>query len=208
MATLVRIVLALLLPIAIARAEGAPRLLELCDVEISPLDGMACEIAYAPAANRSAYRLEGMCQPVGIWIADEETGGCREVLGDTAEVRYRVLSLSLDGRLAWARSDGSGTRLFVEGKAGEVKGIDAEEPLQLAGAPAWSPDGTRILFPRTTAEAAGRGTDLWQVDVETGELSRLTQAGDASGEVAWSAGGETVFLEDGERVRFARLETR
>lgn len=342
---LARIVLALLLPIAIARAEGPSRLLDLCDVEISPLDGMASDVAYAPAANRSAYRLEGTCEPLGIWVADEEGGGRKQVLGDSGDVQFRVLSLSPDGRflaylrltpqapptvmgvgilevatgrkteiagtavawtpkgdlaavadpvggkvrvvevpslasrtvswrsgggdplerprmawspdgaslafafpepsparlslwvvgakggdaravleeegclaitpfwapdgrVAWARTDADGTRLFVVGEDGKPKGIDGGEPLQLAGDPSWSPDGKRILFARTIAGADGSQTDLWQIDPATGELSRLTQAGDASGEVAWSAGGGTAFLQDGERVRFVHLEMR
>ncbi|HUG32940.1 MAG TPA: S9 family peptidase [Acidimicrobiia bacterium] len=45
--------------------------------------------------------------------------------------------------------------------------------------PAWSPDGSKIAFisDREPGQGLVSGNDVWEVDVETGELSRVTERG-------------------------------
>lgn len=45
--------------------------------------------------------------------------------------------------------------------------------------PAWSPDGTRIAFvsDRDPGQGLVSGNDVWEVDVETGSLTRVTDRG-------------------------------
>ena len=60
----------------------------------------------------------------------------------------------------------------------------------LAGPPSWSPDGTRIAF--------DRDGDLFIIDVESGEETRLTRTQGPEGDPTWSPDGSRIlFVADG-----------
>lgn len=63
--------------------------------------------------------------------------------------------------------------------------------------PAWSPDGSQIVF---SSDRGGQGMDLWIRDVKTGELRQLTRLPTADMAAAWSRDGTRVaFLSIGYR---------
>jgi len=51
--------------------------------------------------------------------------------------------------------------------------------------PAWSPDGTRIVFERWTALPSGGHTDLWLVNPDGTDLRQLIHSGTGDGGAAW-----------------------
>ena len=105
------------------------------------------------------------------------------------------LAFALDGRLAVAKSDGSGINVLPP-----LTDRDAD--------PAWSPDGTRLVF---TGRKAGR-RNLYLVDPDGSDLRRLTVRGARA--PAWSRLGQIAFAARGRvwrlgssahpRVRLAR----
>ncbi|MCX2725941.1 LpqB family beta-propeller domain-containing protein [Thermomicrobium sp. 4228-Ro] len=60
--------------------------------------------------------------------------------------------------------------------------------------PAFSPDGTRIVFVHRVTREDGlqRRTDLWIVDLRTGELTPLVEGGDGQYAPAWSPDGQWI----------------
>jgi len=62
--------------------------------------------------------------------------------------------------------------------------------------PHWSPDGKSIVFQRTTATDEGVDADLWLIDVEAGEETRLTDTPDAwDSTPSYAADGNSVVFE-------------
>jgi Tol biopolymer transport system component len=95
---------------------------------------------------------------------------------------------SPDGDFIAFRSGRDGGGIFMMGATGE-------SVLRLADRghdPAWSPDGTRVVFATEKATVEGRAStsELWQVDVSSRELSRIT-SGDAV-DPAWSPDGSRI----------------
>ena len=97
-------------------------------------------------------------------------------------------ALDKDGlRLMVMEADGSQMRVVTEWTFG---GEIFEPGLQYP--PAWSPDGKRLLY---TAASPQGDTDIFVVDVESGEVTNLTNSPRADKSAVWSA--------DGNRIAFA-----
>ncbi len=110
---------------------------------------------------------------------------------------------SPDGlRIGFVRGDPRDRRdlLLVERAGGEptllLTGND-DHP-ELAGSPAWSPDGKSIVFGADRRK--GRGTTLWIVDVDTRALRQLT----VTRSDAWFVvDRDPAWSPDGKRIAFA-----
>lgn len=172
-------------------------------------------LAWSPDGRRLAYTTaESEGPTTSIWVVPAGGGDPRLAVTDGEGCASLLPFWAPDGRLAWRLTnvnDPAGTRHYVQEADGKVRELGGGAPLDAAGGPSWSPDGARIVFARTVdpTEATGVSTtDLWELDVASGEMRRLTDAGDASGEVVWSSTGGTVWLTDGRRLRCARLTSR
>ncbi len=172
-------------------------------------------LAWSPDGSRLAYTISEPEGPMtSIWVVPAEGGDARLAVTDGEGCASLVPFWSPDGRLAWRLTnvdDPAGTRHYVQEADAQVRELGKGVPLNLAGGPSWRPDGSAIVFARTVEPTESTGvstTDLWELDVASGELRRLTDAGDASGEVVWSPTGGMVWLTDGRRLRSARLGAR
>jgi hypothetical protein len=100
-------------------------------------------------------------------------------------------------RLAYARADGETSELFVidpsDGSttslgtvAGHLNDLD------------WSPDGTRIAY--------SDGRAVYQVEVDGGERSLLSDTFDLIIEIAWSPDGARILVHDQSRYRIQVMD--
>ncbi|NIP77846.1 MAG: S9 family peptidase, partial [Gemmatimonadetes bacterium] len=77
------------------------------------------------------------------------------------------------------------------------------------GAPAWTPDGRALVFSanrREDRERMPRDTDLWRLDIETGELTRLTDRFGPDGSPAVARDGRIAWV--GYDDEFQGYQTR
>ncbi len=203
-------------------AEGTIAVLDVPSFETrivarTPRSGAAYEqpsMSWSPGGEKLAYTVHEEGVPMtSLWVLSLGSVDPRFAASDGEGCVSLVPFWSPDGRLAWRltnANDPAGSRHFVQEADGNVRELGRGVALDPAGSPSWSPGGETIVFPRTVAagEAGDESrTDLWAMDVETGALRRLTAAGDAFGEVLWSANG-AIYLQESARLRCAHLDPR
>ncbi len=99
-------------------------------------------------------------------------------------------SFSPDGERVAFRSDRDGGGIFVMGSTGE----SMKRLTDFGYDPAWSPDGTQIVFSSGDGQNPWSRTalaQLWVVPSSGGEVRQLTKAGDAV-QPSWSPGGKRI----------------
>jgi TolB protein len=143
----------------------------------------------------------------GIFVLDADGGG-EEQLTDVVVPTFDFApAWSPDGtRIAFARSSPSaGPELFKVGlyvvtlEGGAVTKLTSE-----AGEPDWSPDGTRLaftsyrdLFGRTCFHDCNPSGEIYVMDAEGGQATRLTETEANDHSPAWSPDGRLIaFVSD------------
>lgn len=157
----------------------------------------------SPDGRRIAFLSERGGLSIDVFLADAETGAIIRKLTETAaDPHFESLQFlasagtwSPDGRqlaVATVRGGRPVLAIFDAENGGvdrEIRFADLGEIFQ----PAWSPDGTTIAF----AAQLGGVTDLFTVDLATGERRRLTTDAFADLQPAWSPDGrEIVFVTE------------
>jgi Tol biopolymer transport system component len=83
-----------------------------------------------------------------------------------------------------------------------VMNADGSNPVRLTDCPwscggmDWSPNGTRIVF--STSPSKGEATELYTLDVESGEITRLVHSAEDDFDPRWSP--------DGSKIAFTRVD--
>ena len=159
------------------RDTVAATLLDAKGQPVGPAEGMAFESDKPDVVTVDA---QGVVAANGLGVA---TISARTKWGTSASARvYVTESLLLSVR------HGAGANLV------ELKGDGSGPPLSLLadGAMntqgAWSPDGTRLAF----AGVKAGNIDIYVVDADGQNLTRLTEAPEADQEPAWSPDGGTI----------------
>jgi Tol biopolymer transport system component len=164
-------------------ASGRPEAL----VKDIPCD----EPAWAPDGSKIAFQGAGQ-----LWVIPAE-GGDRTPLTERG-ARARAPAWLPDGtRIAYqAWSDGQWDLFVVSADGGESQRLTDDPAHDFA--PLWFPDGQRILFASTRDSHGERTTsDLYVLDVATGEVTRLTSTPESEGRASWAAGGRGVYVQAG-----------
>ena len=133
-----------------------------------------------------------------------------ELVGEVAPVVTQVswsispwnlgaFSVSANGTLTYRRGGGSSGQFAWYDRSGRQ--LQLVGPPGDYGAPALSPDETKVAFTRRDDQAAG---DIWTMDLERQTLSRFTF--DAGSDIypVWSSDGRTIVHESTRDGLFAR----
>jgi len=123
-----------------------------------------------------------------VYVMDLKTGSVTRVTKSQGEEEYRP-SWSPDSRSIAFTSNRSGNwQIYIMDSRGERYGIQQLTDLPGgAKCPAWSPDGRKIAF-----DSAG---DIMVVELESGELKKLTSDGTGNGYPSWSPDGEWIAFQ-------------
>jgi Tol biopolymer transport system component len=143
---------------------------------LSP-DGKWMAYVAGPPGNLDIY-LQGVGGRTAINLTKDSAA-------DDSQPRF-----SPDGEHTAFRSERQGGGIFVMGRTGE----SVRRLTDIGYNPAWSPDGRRIVFATEWIDrnpyTRGGGSQLWQVDVQTGER-RMLYKGDAV-QPDWSPHGKRI----------------
>lgn len=107
------------------------------------------------------------------------TGASKTNLTNDGSADYGVPSISPDGeRFAWASTRSGAAEILTADVAdgGDVSVFtnDADLPSLSAFAPAYSPDGTKLLFGSFYNDGTGAGPSFYSADLDGTDLTRLT----------------------------------
>jgi TolB protein len=143
--------------------------------------------AWAPDGTRVVYRdsRRGINQDDEIFIARADGSGARNLTRDPANDWGP--DWSPDGASIVFNSDRDGgmSGYLVSPDGSDLRRIRADAWIEY---PAFSPDGTRIVFMGQSVEEY----DIYVADLETGETTQLTDAPGTDGWPAWSPDGSTI----------------
>ena len=164
------------------------------------------EINLAPSLSPDGERiafLSSRALAIELYLADARTGEVIDrLVGAETDPHFDNLSF-LDSSAAWS-PDGRllAFSVFAEGERRiAIYDVDKRRVVRRLGPagvkgmrhPTWSPDGASIVFSAVT----GRASDLFSVDIETGEVRQLTDDGYTAIQPTFSPDGETIaFVTD------------
>ncbi len=132
----------------------------------------------------SRYGGDASPEKTGLWLVSPEGGEARQlttVIGEHPD-------WSPDGRYIVFDGDYGNSILQVPASGGTpVRIVPESIPVEQGGQPKWSPDGSRIAFKA--------GSDLWVLEVSTGELEKVYN-GDGKRPVpsCWSPDGKEIYV--------------
>jgi Tol biopolymer transport system component len=163
-------------------------------IRVTRKPGPEFDPAWSPDGERIVYRdsRRGINQDDEIYVVRADGTGARNLTRDPGNDWGP--DWSPDGRTIVFNSDRDGFPMggfLINPGGSHPRRIETDAYVEY---PAWSPDGTRIAFMGGTS--AGE-YDIWVVDVDGSNLTRLTDSPGSDGWPAWSP--------DGTRVAFSSV---
>lgn len=147
---------------------------------------------WSPSGDRIAFTAPGPDGTPHLWVVPVE-GGEPTRISDLSQVLD--LSWHPDGESFLAEAGPAGTqtihRVSIDGGAP----VRVGPPGVAAGAPEWSPDGTRFVFHAFDGEQREAGFDVFVADADGTGLVRLTDGPTFDVLPFWSADGETIYYQ-------------
>ena len=167
---------------------------------------MACSGVDMP---RNGSLVASPVETGGLHLVDPEDGTRRAVVGTTGGFEP---AWSLDGsRIAFTR------QRDVRTSESDMYVIRPEERaarllVRRARSPSWSPDGKRIVFERDTCTGLtcpyDNPNELFVVELDSGDVRRLTNNSRYDGRPAWSPDGEWIAFESEAGLSVMRPDGR
>lgn len=143
-------------------------------------------------ATRIAYvSVEGQppAQKFQLIVADADGENQRLVL----ESRYPLMSPSWspDGQwLAYVSFENKKSAIYVQFvRTGERRQVSARAGIN--GAPVWSPDGKKLAL---TLGGSGGNPDIYMLELQTQNLTRITDDPAIDTEAAWAPDGKSIYF--------------
>ena len=173
---------------------------------LAALLGLACLLALSCGGGGTGdgFRIvfdSARDGDLDIYVMNEDGTRLRQLVDEDG--RDFEPDVSPDGKTIVYASQPKGsddTRLYlmdIDGGHPRRLGASAGEGLVVSDDyPHWSPDGSSIAFQRTIATEDSVDADVWLIDVETGEETRLTDTPDAwDSTPSFAADGKSVVFE-------------
>lgn len=162
--------------------------------------GLDCQPSWSPAGTQIVYSSNRTDGDYDLWIVNVGNPASATRLSGADDPNSYEMWPSFDpqgsGRVVFEKRDPANTssHIYIRNTNGSLTGplVGSASDGFHDGAPAWSPDGTKVAF----HSDRGGNYDIWVVNVDGSGLTRLTASNDSDGYPVWKP--------DGTRIAFIR----
>ncbi len=154
------------------------------------------DVSIAVAAGSHSVELTG--QGASCTVGGDNPRTVEVSSGGDAAVNFMVTcGPPAPAVIAFASSRSGEYNIYtiLEDGSGLLQLTSDEDP-DLSTLPSWSPDGSKIVY-SSNRERTSDGLDIWVMDADGSNQTRLTTADGQNGRVAWS--------HDGTKIAFAQI---
>jgi TolB protein len=145
--------------------------------------------AFATRIAYVAMHGQGNAQQFALIVADSDGESPRVILESTQPIMSPAWS-SDDQWLTYVSFENRVSAIYIQRvRTGERRLVSARTGVN--GAPAFSPDGTRLAL---TLSGTGGNLDIWLLDLSTQALTRLTDDPAVDTEPVWSPDGKSIYF--------------
>jgi Tol biopolymer transport system component len=155
------------------------------------------DLSLSAAAGSHSVELAGVGS--NCTVGGDNPRTVEVVAGEDVAVTFQVTCAART--LAFSSSRSGSLAIYTLGADGSgIERLTHDAAPGFATAPAWSPDGSKIVFSSTRDRStATKGLDIWVMDASGSSPTRLTNAAGQNGRAAWS--------HDGTKIAFTSTRT-